>query len=168
MLSDQLEVRPASEHELALVAARLGEGPFLTERLARQSEDKGVLLVAWLRGDPVGCVYVWLEDAEEDGLQEYLPGVPLLNRLVVVPEWRNNLIGTTLVRAAEQVAKDRGRKQVALGIALDNNRAERLYRRLGFVEWEHGLLDTYYVVFKDGNEVREPERCRILVKDLAD
>ncbi|MET7395235.1 GNAT family N-acetyltransferase [Dactylosporangium sp. NPDC005572] len=154
------------EQELAFVAARLGEAAFLTERLARQSEDKGVLLVAWLDGDPVGCVYVWLEDAEEDDLQKHLPGVPLLNRLRVLEQWRNQSIGTKLVQEAERVAREHDREQLALGIALDNEAAERLYRRLGFQEWEHGLLDTYYVVFRDGSEVREPERCRILVKDL--
>ncbi|GGM14793.1 GNAT family N-acetyltransferase [Dactylosporangium sucinum] len=155
-----------SEQELAHVAARLGEGAFLTDRLARQSEDKGVLLVAWLGGDPVGCVYVWLEDAEEDDLQKHLPGVPLLNRLRVLEPWRNRTFGTMLILEAERVAREHGRDQLALGIALDNEGAERLYRRLGYEEWEHGLLDTYYVVFKDGNEVREPERCRIMVKNL--
>lgn len=166
VLSDHLEVRPASEHELALVVAALGDGPFLAERLARQSEDNGVLLVAWFDGDPVGCVYVWLEDAEERELREHLPGVPLLNRLKVVERWRNNGFGTKLVRIAERVAREHGRKQLALGIALENVDAERLYRRLHFEEWQHGLVDTYYVVFEDGNEVRAPERCRILVKDL--
>ncbi|MCU1676471.1 MAG: N-acetyltransferase, partial [Frankiales bacterium] len=123
-------------------------------------------LVAWLHGEAVGCVYVWFEDAEEAELRKHLPGVPLLNRLRVVERLRNNRIGTELVRAAARVAGGRGHTQLALGIGLDNTDAERLYLRLGFVEWPHGLVDTYYVVFKDGNEIREPELCRILVKEL--
>ncbi|MEV4511651.1 GNAT family N-acetyltransferase [Dactylosporangium sp. NPDC049525] len=168
MLSDQLEVRPAIERELDLVVAAFGDASFLAERMARQSEDNGVLLVAWLHGKAVGCVYVWFEDAEEAELRKHLPGVPLLNRLRVVEPLRNNRIGTALVHAAERLVREQGHTQLALGISLDNADAERLYLRLGFAEWPHGLVDTYYVVFKDGNEIREPELCRILVKDLDD
>ncbi|MEU0559352.1 GNAT family N-acetyltransferase [Dactylosporangium sp. NPDC006015] len=166
MLSDHLEVRPAIGRELDLVVAAFGDASFFAERMARQAEDNGVLLVAWLHGEVVGCVYVWFEDAEEAELRKHLPGVPLLNRLRVVERLRNQRIGTALVRAAEQVVRERGHAQLALGIGLDNAGAERLYLRLGFAEWPHGLVDTFYMVFKDEREVREPELCRILVKEL--
>ncbi|GAB3864549.1 hypothetical protein GCM10027610_113080 [Dactylosporangium cerinum] len=168
MLSDHLEVRPAIEPELDLVVAAFGDASFFAERMARQSEDNGVLLVAWLHGEAVGCVYVWFEDAEEAELRKHLPGVPLLNRLRVVEPLRNNRFGTALVHAAERLVRKQGHTQLALGISLDNADAERLYLRLGFAEWPHGLVDTYYVVFKDGSEIREPELCKILVKDLDD
>lgn len=161
------QIRPATDGDLPALAGALGQEAFFAERLRRQHAGLGVLLTAWIGTQPVGVVYVWLEPAEERELREHLPGVPLLNHLEVRDGWRNRRLGTSIIHAAERLLVGRGFKQVALGIRLDNRHAARLYRRLGYEEWEHGEIETSYVVFlADGGEDREPEMCRILVKDL--
>ena len=175
------QIRPATDGDLPALAGALGQETFFADRLRRQHAGLGVLLTAWAGdepgtepvdgepadAEPVGVVYVWLEEAEERELREHLPGVPLLNHLEVRDGWRNQLIGTSIIHAAESLLVGKGFKQVALGIRLDNLDAARLYERLGYAEWEHGEIETSYVVFlADGGEDRAPEMCRILVKDL--
>jgi len=166
-VASDISIRPAAGADLPAIIEALGQQHFFAERFRRQQDGRGVLLVAWLDGRPVGDVYVWLERAEEWQLREHLPGIPLLNHLEVVDGMRNRAIGTAIVEAAERLLAAQGFKQVALGIRLDNAGAARLYERLGYAEWEHGHIETSYVVFlADGQEDREPEMCRILVKDL--
>jgi GNAT superfamily N-acetyltransferase len=65
LVTAKAEVRPASDADLATLAAVLGERHFFADRLARQQRGGGVLLVAWLDGRPVGDVYLDCEPAEE-------------------------------------------------------------------------------------------------------
>ncbi|WP_238018601.1 GNAT family N-acetyltransferase [Dactylosporangium sp. AC04546] len=161
-----IEIRPVTEADLDAIDPRLGSATFFAERRARQRDERGLLLLAWLSGNAVGCVYIAFEEADEAGLREHLPGVPLMHRLLVVSELRNQGIGSSLVTAAEQAVRARGHAQLALGMDIDNFAAERLYLRLGYHQWLHGLLDTYYIVIENGQEVHVPEQCRVLVKTL--
>jgi GNAT superfamily N-acetyltransferase len=166
-VAPDLVIITATDEDLPALTRALGQEPFFRDRLLRQRESHGRLLVAWADGTPVGVVYVWLDEAEEPELRELLPGVPLLNHLEVVEERRNQGVGTRIIAAAERLLADLDFKHVALGIRLDNHDACRLYERLGYQEWEYGHLQTSYVVFlADGGEDRRPELCRILVKDL--
>jgi GNAT superfamily N-acetyltransferase len=127
-----------------------------------------MLLAAWRDGIAVGDVYLWLAPAEERELRVHLPDVPLITHLEVVPEFRNRRIGTALLRAAHHHLWEAGHKRVALGVALDNHAAERLYARLGYAEWDHGHVSATAVTFR-ANGARElrPEMCRIMVKHLG-
>jgi ribosomal protein S18 acetylase RimI-like enzyme len=80
-------------------------------------------------------VYLWLARATEPEIRTELPGVPLLNRLVVAPGHRNNGIGTRLLAEAERRLRDLGHERVALGVRVDNEAAIRLYERLGYRQW---------------------------------
>jgi RimJ/RimL family protein N-acetyltransferase len=53
---------------------------------------------------------------------------------------RNRGHGTALVEAAEQRAGELGHPRVCLGVGVDNPDARRLFERLGYREWEHGLV----------------------------
>jgi hypothetical protein len=72
-----------------------------------------------------------------------------------------------MVEAAERMLRDDGHPRLAVGVDLDNDGAARLYRRLGYREWPHGLLKT----FREhgdaaGNVIVTPDECRVFVKDL--
>ncbi|GAA0410515.1 hypothetical protein GCM10010160_43540 [Acrocarpospora corrugata] len=126
-----------------------------------------MLLVAWQDATPVGDVYLWLAAAEERELRAHLPDVPLITHLEVVEGRRNRRVGTRLIRHAERYLWLAGFKQVALGVALDNEAARRLYARLGYAEWPHGQLATTEVLFHaDGTRELRPELCRIMTRRL--
>ncbi|WP_347591943.1 GNAT family N-acetyltransferase [Acrocarpospora sp. B8E8] len=145
----------------------LGQEHYFRDRLNSQAIGHGVLLIAWQHGAPVGDVYLWLAAAEERELRVHLPDVPLITHVEVVEGRRNRRVGTRLIRHAERFLWEAGRKQVALGVAMDNDAARRLYLRLGYTEWPHGPVATTEVVFlPDGTRELRPELCAILTKHL--
>lgn len=146
----------------------LGQERYFHDRLHRQHQGRGQLLVAWLEGVPVGDVYLWLKPAVEPEVRELLPGVPTIQHLEVREDLRNHRIGTALIRAAEQVLRNRGHDRVALGVALENHGALRLYLRNGYREWRHSPITTTYEEFlPHGRVLRHPDVCRILIKDIG-
>jgi len=161
-------VRTASAGELDRLVSTLGQRPYFVDRLARQDRGEGVVLVAWSYGHPVGDVYLWRAPANEPQIRMHLPGVPMLNHLEVRPDHRGRGIGTVIVDHAEQVASQLGYQRVALGVGIDNPRAHRLYRRLGYVDWGHGRVETSYATSApDGSVRRFAETIHILLKTVV-
>lgn len=67
----------------------------------------------------------------------------LIENLYVVPECRNQDIGSELLESAESRMADRGLDRVTLGAMADNEAAKRFYRRHGYephrVEFEKSV-----------------------------
>jgi GNAT superfamily N-acetyltransferase len=137
-----LEVRPASGADLEALVAALGQRHFFSERLARQRGGGGVLLVAWLDGRPVGDVFLDREPATEPAVRRRLPGVPTLVHLEVLGPFQRRGIGTALIHAGEDAARQLGHDRLAMGVGVDNHDARRLYERLGYSDWGDGTVET--------------------------
>ena len=166
-MAAKAEIRPGSEADLATLVAVLGERHWFTDRLARQRDGGGVLLVAWLDGRPAGDVYLDCGPAEEPEVRRHLPGVPRLDHLEVPGPLQRRGIGTALIRAAEDTARRLGHQRIALGVGLDNPNARRLYERLGYADWGHGtVVGTWVEHPDDGPPVTLSEVCDMLVKRL--
>jgi len=158
----------ARSADLIPFAAALGDGGFLIDRWLRQRNDQGVLFFAWLGTRPAGAVYLWLEEAEEPPIRRHLPGVALLTHLQVHQELRNRGVGAALAGAVEQHLAELGHDRVALAVRTDNPAAARLYDRLGYRDWGHGTVTCYaQVTLRNGGVLEVPERCYVLVKELA-
>lgn len=56
-----------------------------------------------------------------------------LSYLVVNKEYRNQGIGTKMIRYARQISKKDGYSYIVLNVDNDNTEAKRLYEKLGFV-----------------------------------
>jgi GNAT superfamily N-acetyltransferase len=136
----RVEIRAGSDADLAALVAVLGQRRFFTDRLACQHAGRGVLLVAWLDGRPVGDVFLACEPADEPQVRRQLPGVPRLTHLEVLGPLQRRGVGTALIRAAEEVARRLGHARIVLAVGLDNPDARRLYERLGYVDWRHGAV----------------------------
>src|SRR6266545_4588571 len=160
-----VEIRRVSLADLPALVATLGQVRYFTDRLDRQEAGRGMLLVAFMGGRPVGDVYLWLEEAE---VRRHLPGVPLLGHLEVLPKLQGRGIGTAIMMEAEGELRRRGHRLVALGVDTDNLRAAELYCRLGYIHWGHGLTETTREVdLSDGRIERLPDKCYVLVKKLT-
>jgi GNAT superfamily N-acetyltransferase len=167
LVTATVEVRPGSAADLAALVSVLGERHFFTDRLARQQRGGGVLLVAWLDRHPVGDVFLECEPAEEPQVRRYLPGVPRLDHLEVLGPFMGRGIGTALIRAAEDTARQLGHERIALGVGLDNPKARRLYERLGYADWGRGPVVGSWVEYPDdGPPVTLSETYHMLVKRL--
>jgi GNAT superfamily N-acetyltransferase len=167
LVTTKAEIRRASDADLDALVAAMGQRDHFTDRLARQQDGRGVLLVAWLDGRPVGNGSLSWEPADHPEMHRHLPGVPELSHLEVVgPLWGQG-IGTALIRAAEATARQFGHDRLILGVGVDNPKARRLYERLGYVDWDHGtIVGTWTERGPDGLPVTLSETCHVLVKRL--
>lgn len=94
-----------------------------------QVVDGGRVMLAEVDGVPVGCLR-W-------GL--FWDEVPFMNLLWVVRPARGQGVGTTLVAAWEQAQLARGHSMVLTSTSA-SERAQHLYRRLGYVDCGSLLL----------------------------
>jgi GNAT superfamily N-acetyltransferase len=167
LVTANLEIRPASNEDFAVLVAALGERHWFADRLARQERGGGLVLVAWLEGRPVGEVFLDCEPATEPEVRRHLPGVPQLDHLEVPGPFQGRGIGTALIHAAEATARQLGHERIALGVGLDNSKARRLYERLGYVDWGQGTVAGTWVEYPDdGPPMTLSEVCDMLVKRL--
>jgi GNAT superfamily N-acetyltransferase len=140
---------------------------FFLDRLRRRGFRRGQVYLAYDGSTPVGYVYLRLEEAEEAQLRGGLPGTPLLERLRVLPGYRRKGIGRELVAAAEEGARRKRRRRIALGVDEHEPDPIGFYLRIGYREWPHGLVETFKEERRDdGTWTRRTEYCRIFVKEL--
>jgi GNAT superfamily N-acetyltransferase len=134
----------------------------------RRLDRGGVILTAWHENELTGAICVSFEPADEPLIRQHLAGVPLLYRLQVKDGKRSQGIGTGLITQAEQLVKGRNHSTLAFGVDTGNRRPMRLYRRLGYREWDHGEVDTVRELYTiDGQLDSVPDRCMIFVKRLV-
>jgi GNAT superfamily N-acetyltransferase len=134
----------------------------------KRLSQRALVLSAWLDDQPIGAICLSFDKADEPEITRHLPGVPLLYRLHVTEDRRNEGVGTQLLRWAERVAAVCGFTKLAFGVDLHNQRAMNLYSRLGYTEWEFGQIDTMRETYSDdGRLVSLPDRCLIFVKEIG-
>lgn len=154
--------------DLREVVSNLGQERHYNDRLQRQARSEGEQWVMWEGRHPVGGVFLWMSHLEEEAIRSHLPGVPLINNLIVVPAQRNRGLGTALLRHAEARAADLGFQRTALGVEVGNADARRLYEREGYVEWSRGIItSTWTETDEFGRKSVISEETAVLVKDLT-
>jgi RimJ/RimL family protein N-acetyltransferase len=89
-------------------------------------EGDGLTLVAEAGDEVVGNVLVSLD---RNVVSEHIGTLSIC----VADDWREVGVGSALVRAAIDWARDRGLVKLALGVFPDNERAIAVYERAGFV-----------------------------------
>ncbi|WP_328870003.1 GNAT family N-acetyltransferase [Streptomyces sp. NBC_00287] len=163
-----MEITACTAADIALLDRYLGSPgrtSFHARRFARQEAGQCTYLVARLDGRPVGHAEMRWIGCADAGVRAALPGCPEIGGLAVAEELRSRGIGTALVRAAEELARQRGLTVVGIGVGKDNPRAAALYERLGYRSLTD-YLDRYSYEDHDG-AIREcVDSCAFLVKDL--
>jgi GNAT superfamily N-acetyltransferase len=112
-----IEIRPLEPAEIETVDAVLP-----LHRLDHESDS--TYLIAWDGESPVGHAHIAWDGTEL--------GLPELQDFFVLPELRNQGIGTRLTRAAERLVSERGHDECAIGVSVSNADARRLYESLGY------------------------------------
>jgi GNAT superfamily N-acetyltransferase len=141
-----------------------GATSFHARRFARQEAGDCTYLLAWLEGRPVGHTEVRWIGCEAP---EVPVDCPEIGGLGVWPEeLRSRGIGTQLIWAAEELARERALSVVGIGVGRENPRAAALYARLGYrpvVDY----LDRYTYADADGVEFECLDACTFLVRELC-
>ena len=81
-------------------------------------------LLAHIRKERNDPTFVFDKEAEEDEFY--------IDTLSVAPPYNGQGIGTTLIQAAEQIAKQQGYTKIALNVEPNNTKAIHLYQKLGY------------------------------------
>jgi GNAT superfamily N-acetyltransferase len=163
-------VRAATGRDLRRLVEALGQAQYFRHRIGRQPQLGTLLLAESPDGGRIlGDAFVRMMPAEEWELRERLPNVPILSHVEVVPDARNEGIGTTMITNAEGLVRKRGRRRIALGVNMDNLDAYRLYTRLGYEEWGEGPINAMVEQFDEAGRRRfSTEKCHVMVKNLLD
>lgn len=106
--------------------------------LDEQGRGQRVTLLATEGGRVVGYGNLLWRSAYPPFRRE---GVPEINDLNVVEEFRRRGVGTALIREAERLAAARGHARIGIGVGAppDYDAARRLYPRLGYVPDGRGV-----------------------------
>ena len=143
-------------------------------RFGRQAQGTSSFLIAWLDKAPAGtapagsCEVRW-NGCKAPEIQEQLGRCPEINGLQVWPEHlQSHGVGTSLVAAAEDLARRRGETQIGLGVDDDNVRAAALYLRLGYLETGCRYIDRWHYLDDAGHRHDEADSCRFLIKRLSE
>ncbi|MDT0262025.1 GNAT family N-acetyltransferase [Jatrophihabitans lederbergiae] len=163
-----MDTRACNEHDLVALrnawpTADDVHGAHYTE----QREGTATYLVAWQDEEPLGSGLIQWHGPIGMNARAAFPDSVEVNHLQVRPELRGRGVGTVLLKAAEQLAENRGYKLIAVGVALDNPDATRLYRRLGYTPT--GVIDVcaYDWTDDDGQQHHEIETDQLLIKRLS-
>ncbi|HMK95820.1 MAG TPA: GNAT family N-acetyltransferase [Candidatus Limnocylindrales bacterium] len=106
------------------------ERKWFRETLAKAKKGDGFALVAEVEGEIVGATDVWTKTAQQD--QRHVGMIGLLVR----EDYRNMGVGTALLSALIERAKQQGKYELlVLSVFANNEHARHLYRKLGFAEF---------------------------------
>ncbi|MHB0870332.1 MAG: GNAT family N-acetyltransferase [Chloroflexota bacterium] len=165
-----VQVRPLTQEEVGLLEQRLDSDPSEKhrQRLALQQQGLVLYLAAWKGQEPVGHLLLKWDGTEDEPMASRLADCPDIEDLWVRPDLRSGGIGSRLLAAAEDLARQRGYPRVGLGVGIDNLRALALYQRRGyqdsgFGEYPHAV---YYLDEQGQHRVRW-EICVYLTKRLS-
>lgn len=112
--------------------------------LQNWTEDKGGF-IAWRGHIPAGGVWLNWGTDELHGFGHVEEGIPEL-ALAVENRYKGEGIGTALLEAATELARQMGAPGISLSVAAANERAHRLYLHLGFEQVSE--REGHYVLVK--------------------
>lgn len=113
------------------------------------------------------CGYVTIK-WESDYFSFKQQSIPEISDLNVLPDYRNQGVGSKLIAICESMAKEQGYSVIGLGVGLtaDYGNAQRLYVRLGYVPDGHGLFYKNVPISFGSNVIVDDDLVIYLSKPL--
>src|SRR5262245_13451296 len=164
-----IDVRAATSADLPVLEREL---PLNTptrhrECLAQQDDGRLAYVVAWQGQVPAGHGLLHWPGPRDAAVAAYLPDCPEIFMPGVPEPLRSRGIGRLLLARLEQLASDRGKRRIGLGVAGTNPAARRLYERLGYAEvGAPHYVDRWHWIDASGVDHLEEDACVFLVKEL--
>ena len=95
-------------------------------------------------------------------------GIPEIQDLNVLLDYREQGIGTKLIEAFENIARDQGAQQIGISVGLtaDYGPAQRLYAKLGYIPDGQGVTHDRNAVEKGSNYDIDDNLCLMMMKAL--
>jgi GNAT superfamily N-acetyltransferase len=130
-----------------------------------QEAGRATYLLAWRGSDLAGRCTV-LASSKYEKVRQLLGAFPEMNALEARPPGQGT--GTALVASAEQTARALGAAMIGLAVEVSNHGARRLYQRLGYSDWGHGIVIDYWEETDAAGTVlkRNADPCHYLTKPI--
>jgi GNAT superfamily N-acetyltransferase len=146
----KIEIRTLSDAEIKKVDAELP--------LSRL-DGMQTYLVAWIDGKtPVGHAHVAWNSTET--------GVPEVQDVFVLEEWRRRGVATALMAGVEEAAAAEGHRRLSISYGAENEGARRLYAGLGYRDSGLEPKRVHGTIVIRGRPVEVDDTLVYLVKDL--
>ncbi len=162
----EVEIRQATAADAEKLAARWPEEKHRLlerERFADQEAGVSILLIAWKGDEIVGRMGRLYLASKYDVVRDKLGVFPEINALDAWPTGTG--VGSLLIAAAEDIARERGFDRIGIAVLVDNTAARRLYERLGYEYWGE-VLDEWGHLDESGETVLHRDPADYLVKRL--
>ncbi len=130
-----------------------------------QDAGQATYLLARRGGELAGRCTV-LVTSKYEPVRQLLGGFPEMNALEGRPPGHGT--GTALIARAEQTARTLGAAMIGLAVEVSNHGAHRLYQRLGYRDWGHGLVTDYWDETDPTGTIRKThaDPCHYLTKPI--
>ncbi len=142
------------------------ESTYLTY-LDEQSNNLRSVIVAKVDGKFCGYVTLKYHSDYPDFNAQNIPEISDLN---VLPDYRNEGIGTSLILECEKFADERGYRTVGIGVGMtaDYGNAQRLYVKLNYVPDGKGLFYKNVSVKYNESVTADDDLVLYLTKTIGD
>lgn len=111
------------------------------ERFGMQEAGQATYLLAW-HGEELAGRCTVLAASKYEKVRQLLGVFPEMNALEARPPGQGT--GTAIITCAEQTARRLGASMIGLAVDVSNHGARRLYQRLGYHDWGHGLVIDHW------------------------
>ena len=166
-----VDIKKAEENELDVLVRQFSprNPQFQYNRYDVQRKGEGIYLIAWHNQTPIGHFLLIWSGPRDIFVEKH---VDIRNRAYLeagytIEEFQNKGVGTAIIQMAEKLAKERGCLFIGLEVGVENPNAKRLYKALGFKEWEYGDFQISWE-YRDhvGNKGIETEQVVYMEKIL--
>ena len=138
---------------------------YFEQQFEYQQEGSRLILIAAAEGRDVGfCFLNW--DPKYGYFRAH--GIPEIQDLNVLPEFRKRGIATQIILHCEELArrKDRGQMGISFGLHPGFGAAQKLYVKLGYIPDGFGVTYDRKVVMEGEFKPVDDQLCLMMVKNL--
>ncbi|MFT5699960.1 MAG: ribosomal protein S18 acetylase RimI-like enzyme [Desulforhopalus sp.] len=160
-------------HKMEIVVAERNDSEVLASIVSESNKDVAELLALNINNAPKHpsfCTAEWIESDFDRGQEYFLStengistgcvafehpesDTAYLNRLSVLPKFRNRGLGSALVKHIVDYAKEKRIKNISIGIISEHNQLREWYLKLGFIEgalqkFDHLPFNVLYMKYK--------------------
>lgn len=162
-------VRKARKKDLEILNKELGVGgiPWKHERNIRMQQKGPYLwLIAWENNKPIANLQIMFKGSFSKEVRGQLKNCPHLASLYVKESHRKKGIAKKMMDFAENLLKQKGFSQVGLAVEKGNKFLIGLYNKLGYKDWEKGIVIDSWNEIPNNKLKRINLKCNYLVKEL--
>ncbi len=152
--------------DMTAIGGHFIEPDYFETALKEQEDGKRIVLLACDGAKLVGYVHL-------NFFPQYAPflrlSIPEIQDLFVHPDARRQGIGQSLVRACEDVAKERGATDIGIGVGVSGQfgTAQRLYAQLGYIPDGAGAVFERIPISTGDVRPIDNRVCLMLMKPLS-